>query len=172
MYKILNIGEKDYKLEFTIEASLYGECTEKLINFMGKTMGAAGEKEFIEGLTEQERDALHKQIVANSISGISNMPDTGLTLFYAGLMEHHGEDGDKTIMTKQDAKRLLKQYFSEHTGDGTDNFYDLVAMLMEQMGEDGFFQRTGLEKMLGQNGAEKGNRQQRRAAAKASGSKS
>lgn len=172
MYKILNIGGKDYKLEFTIEASLYGECTEKLINFMGKTMGAAEEKSITDGLNQQEKTEVRKQLLANSISGISNMPDTGLTLFYAGLMEHHGEDGDKTIMTKQDAKRLLKQYFAEHTGDGTDNFYDLVAMLMEQMGEDGFFQRTGLEKMLGQNGAEKGNRQQRRAAAKASGSKS
>lgn len=172
MYKLLNIGGRDYKLEFTIEASLYGECTEKLINFMGKTMGAAEEKSITDGLREQEKAEVRKQLLANSISGISNMPDTGLTLFYAGLLEHHGEDGDKTITTKQDAKRLLKQYFSEHAGDGTDNFYDLVAMLMEQMGEDGFFQRTGLEKMLGQNGAEKVNRQQRRATAKASGSKS
>lgn len=172
MYKIVTIGGKDYKLEFTIEASLYGECTEKLINFMGKTMGAAEEKSITDGLSEQGKAEVRRQLLSNSISGISNMPDTGLTLFYAGLMEHHGEDGDRTVLSKQHAKKLLKQYFAEHAGDGTDNFYDLVAMLMEQMGEDGFFQRTGLEKMLGQSAAETGNRQQRRAAAKASESKS
>ena len=34
MYKVLNISGKDYKIEFSVEASLYGECTEKVINLM------------------------------------------------------------------------------------------------------------------------------------------
>ena len=41
MYKILEIGGKEYKLEYTIEASLYDECVERLIKFLGKTLGAA-----------------------------------------------------------------------------------------------------------------------------------
>ena len=40
MYKTLTIGGKDYKLEYTIEASLYGDCIEKLITFISKTAGA------------------------------------------------------------------------------------------------------------------------------------
>ena len=32
MYKIIKIEGKDYKLEYGIEASLYGDCAEKIID--------------------------------------------------------------------------------------------------------------------------------------------
>lgn len=165
----MNIGGKDYRLEYTIEASLYDECTEKLINFIGNTAVAALEPEWPDGTTEEQKINARKELLKNSISGISNLPQTALTIFYAGLLEYHGINGDGTVRSKQDAKELVREYFKEHSEDGTDTFYDLLMVCIEQMGEDGFFKRTGLEKMMSQGTAEtKKNRAQRRAEKKAS----
>jgi len=107
-------------------------------------------------------------------STITNIPRTAITLFYMGLLEHHGEDGDGTVTSFGDAKRLAKQYYIDHAEDGTDTPVDLINLCLEQMGEDGFFKRTGLEKVF--SGAQKTeessatpNRAQRRANKKASG---
>lgn len=131
--RILEIGKKEYKIEFTIEASLYNECTEKVSDLM-MNIAQAGEKEDIKKI----------------ISAMSDIPQTTLTMFYAGLLEHHGEDGDGSVITKKDAKKLIKQYFEEHQDDGTGNFYGVMEILVEQMGEDGFFKQIGLEQMLQQ----------------------
>lgn len=170
MYKILTIGGKEYKLEYTIEASLYDECTERLINFFGNTMGIANADQLTDGMEEEQKIEARKTLMKNSISGISNLPQTALAIFYAGLLEYHGPEGDNTVRSKQDAKQIVKEYFKEHKEDGTDNFYDLLSICLEQMVEDGFFNRTGLEKIVAQNeAAPKKNRAQRRAEAKASG---
>lgn len=151
MYKRLQIGDKEYKLEYTIEASLYNECTEKMINFFGKTLAITNEKELTKGLSNEEKAKARIKLLQDSLSGMINLPSTAMTVFYAGLLEYHGESGDNTIQSIEDAKVLIKQYFKEHEEDGTDNFYDLLHICMEQMGEDGFFKRTGLEKFLSQN---------------------
>lgn len=129
--KTIKIGEKEYKFEFTIEASLFNECTEKLTTFMAN-IGEAQDK------------AELKQM----ITSISDIPQTALTMFYAGLLEHHGEDGDGTVLTKKDAKRLIKQYFAENKDTGNDDFYSVLTLMIECMGDDGFFKRVGLEKMF------------------------
>lgn len=127
----LTIGNKVYRIEFTLEASLYNECTEK-----------------ITGLMTDVALATEKNKIKEMIASMSNVPQTTLTLFYAGLLEHHGEDGDQTVMSKKDAKNLIKQYFSEHKEDGKDNFYDLMGILLDQMGKDGFFKQIGLVQMM------------------------
>lgn len=127
--KTIKIGDKEYKFEFTIEASLLNECTEKLTTFMAN-------------ISEAQNQSDIKQIVAS----ISDIPQTALTMFYAGLLEHHGEDGDGSVTTKKDAKKLIKQYFAENKD--TDNFYSLLELMIECMGDDGFFKRIGLEKMF------------------------
>lgn len=129
--KTIKIGEKEYKFEFTIEASLFNDCTEKLATF-------------IANIGEAQSKADIKQIV----SSISDIPQTALTMFYAGLLEHHGEDGDGSIITKKDAKRLIKQYFAENKDTGSDDFYSVLELMLECMGDDGFFKRVGLEKMF------------------------
>lgn len=129
----LKIGDKEYKIEFTIEASLYSECTEK-----------------VTGLMLSIAEAQDKNAIKEVISSMSDIPQTALTMFYAGLLEHHGEDGDKTVLTKTDAKKLIKQYFNEHADDDTGNFYGIMEMLVERMGEDGFFKQIGLQQMTGQ----------------------
>lgn len=148
MYKVLHIGDKDWKIEFGIEASLYDECTEKLIEFIQTIAGNGYQDELPENATGEQILDARKAFIKEKISGICNIPSISLSLFYAGLLEHHGEEGDGSIRSKKDAKQLIQKYFNEHAEDGTDNFYDLLQILMEQMGADGFFKRTGIERMF------------------------
>lgn len=127
--KVIKIGNKEYKFEFTIEASLYGECTEALTAFL-TDVGTAGGN------------------LKDVLKSISDIPQTALTLFYAGLLEHHGEDGDGTVCSKKDAKRLIKQYFEDKKDTDEADFYSIMALMIEVMEEDGFFKRTGLERVL------------------------
>ena len=129
--RVLNIGGKDYTFEFTIEASLYNECTEKVTNLMLSISEARGNAD-IKGM----------------ISSMSDIPQTTLTMFYAGLLEHHGEDGDGTVLTKKDAKTLIKKYFDEHKDDDTGNFYGVMELLIEIMSDDDFFKQIGLEQTM------------------------
>lgn len=155
MYKVLQIGGKDYKLEYSIEASLYADCTASLTGLMTEIQIAGDSKDI-------------KRIV----SELSNIPQTTLTIFYAGLMEHHGvhPDGDGSVPDIQTAKHLIAQYLKEHSEDDTGNFFGIMQMCIEQMGEDGFFKLTGLEGMMNQfNQTAKPNRATRRAEVKASG---
>lgn len=134
MYKVITIGKKDYKLEYSIEASLYQDCTESVFDFFSKV--------------SESND------VKSSIKGIASIPNTTLTLFYAGLMEHHGESGDCTVMNKTDAKRLLTQLIKEtQSKEDTEDkslgsFYGVLNMIFEQMGEDVFFDLIGMTDMM------------------------
>lgn len=128
--KVINIGGKDYTFEFTIEASLYNECTEKVVSLMSSM-----------------EDAKDKESTEKLINSMSNIPQTTLTMFYAGLLEHHGEEGDKTITSKKDAKKLIKQYFSEHKDDETGNFYGVMEIMVEVMEDDDFFSQIGLNQL-------------------------
>ena len=56
--------------------------------------------------------------------------------------------GDCTVSTKKDAKRLIKQYFEDNKDTDEADFYSIMALMIGVMEEDGFFKRTGLEKML------------------------
>ena len=128
MYKIININKKEYKLEYSLEASLYPESTEKLLEFIS---------------LDAEND---KNKIKSIIKGMSNVPQTTLHMFYAGLLEHHGTglDGDGTVTSIEDAKTLLKQYISENKT----SFYAVMEMIIEQMGEDGFLELIGLNDMI------------------------
>lgn len=133
MYKLLKIGGEEYKLEYTIEASLYADCVSSLTGLM----------------TDIEMAGTSNDI-KKVLSGISNIPNTALTLFYAGLMEAHGThpDGDGRVPDIQAAKLLIAKYIKEHSEDENGNFYGVMQMCIEQMGEDGFFKLTGLESMM------------------------
>lgn len=131
MAKIITIENKDYSIEYSIEASLYKDCTEKVTNIMIGTMGA-------------ER----KELVATLSSQVANVPQTTISAFYAGLLEHHGECGDGTVLSEADAKKLLVKYFSEHKGEEDANFFGVMNMLINQMAEDGFFDQIGLTQIV------------------------
>lgn len=123
----LKIDGKHYDIEYTIEASLCAECTEAVTGLMTDVAQAQGEQD-----------------IRKLLSSMANIPQTTLTMFYAGLLENHGADGDKSVITKDDAKKLIKKYFKENPED---DFYGLMSKLMEQMGNDGFFKQIGLEQM-------------------------
>lgn len=171
MYKVLNIGGKDYKLEYTIEASLYEDCVETMMNLFGSIAVASDPEKTMKGLKGENRERAEKGIATALKKQTFGIPKIALTLFYAGLMEHHGTGrfGDGTVLSKEDAKRVVYQYFDEHKEDGEDTFADILSICINQMMEDDFFRRTGLEKLLTQNAdIGKKNRTQRRAEKKVS----
>lgn len=127
----LLIGNKEYHIEYTIEASLHKDCTEQVTEMM-----------------LHMSEAQSNENVKEMVSSMNDIPSTTLTMFYAGLLEHHGEDGDNTVTSKKEAKKLLKQYFSEHKEEDSGNFYGFMELLLKQMEEDGFFKQTGLEQMM------------------------
>lgn len=156
MYKLLTIGDKEYKLEYTTEAALYADCVGSMVSMLA-------------GI----EDATSKDELKKAIHEMANVPQVALTIFYAGLMEAHGlhPNGDKTVPDKEAAKRLIIQYIKEHQDDESGNFYGILNMCVEQMGEDGFFKLTGMDAMMtkGADIMEKMNRGQRRATKKNSG---
>lgn len=124
MYKIITVNGKDYKLEYTIEASLYKDGAEAATNFMLTTMSS----DDIKGM----------------VSSMSNIPQTAMTLLYAGLLEYHADE----FKSVADVKPLIKQYFAEATENEERNFYTLLELIMTQMGEDNFFSQIGITQML------------------------
>lgn len=123
--KTLKIGNKEYTIEFSIEASLYKDCTEKVTNLMT-------------GVAVAENKADIKAL----ISTMTDVPQTTLHMLHAGLLEHQ-ED-----WTMADTKALIKQYFLERKGQEDGNYYSLMELLLEDMGNDGFFELIGLDKMF------------------------
>ena len=172
MYKVLTIGGKDYRLEYNVEASLYKDGVDRLINFLSGAFGASGEDELTKGLSDEDKTKVRIELMQNLRSEVINLPDTALTLFYAGLLEYHGLDGDGSILHKVDAKKLVKQLFAEQPEGGITDFASLLELCMNQMGEDGFFKRTGLERIAEQSEAAKPNRATRRAQKRVTESKS
>lgn len=174
MYKVLKIGNKEYKFEYSLEASLYDQGIESLLDFLSNTAGAANMDKVTDGMDTGDKKEAVGIIMDKLKNTITNIPRTAITLFYMGLLEHHGEDGDCTVTSFGDAKRLAKQYYIDHEEEGTDTPVDLINLCLEQMGEDGFFKRTGLEKVFSGAQSTEGsnvtpNRAQRRANKKASG---
>lgn len=124
---VLNIGGNDYTIEFTIEASLCGLCTEKVTMLMANLSQAESESD-IKGV----------------VKSISDVPSTALALLYGGLLEHHSDE----IKTIDDAKSLIRIYLNEHKEDGTGDFYSIMDLMIEQMTNDGFFKLIGVDKMF------------------------
>lgn len=125
MYKVLKIGDTEYKLEYSFEAALYENCTETVLSIF-RLMSSGRDQE-------------------NLIKGMSNIPNTAIVIFYAGLLEHHGASGDGTVKSIKDAKNLAIQYLKS-TEDGS--FYKLMETCISQMGEDGFFGLIGLDQLM------------------------
>ena len=130
----LTINGKEYTFEFSIEASLYNECTEATMNMILGLGKAQGE---VESVTEPQQAV---EAMRNVFSSAANIPQTAMTLFYAGLLEHHRD----SVRSVDDAKAVLADYLRE----SKTNFYDVMTMMLECMGEDHFFALTGLENIL------------------------
>lgn len=139
----LTINGKEYTVEFSIEASLYNECTEATMNMILAFGEAQGEVQNIDVADENAADVF-RSAIKKTIESASNIPKTAITLFYAGLLEHHGRRGDNSVRSMDDATDLVRDYILE----SKTNFYEIMNMMLECMGEDHFFDLTGLEKFL------------------------
>ena len=127
--KRLKIGNKEYKIEFTIEASLYNECTTRTLNIM-QAMSLVDDA---------------NENVAELIERMADVPMTALTLFYAGLLEYHSHE----VQSIDDAKALFKELvksgaYDEETDTDLTTWYGLLNYLIFIMDEDGFFKQIGL----------------------------
>lgn len=130
MYKTLTINGTDYKLEYSIEASLYRDCIDKVSGMLFNVVAGQASKE-----------------MQPIISAMSDIPTTAITVFYAGLLEHHGVDGDNSVPNIGVAKRLAVSILRDNDNE-VKNWYDLLVICMDQMGEDGFFDLVGLSEIL------------------------
>lgn len=131
--KKITINKKEYTFEFSIEASLYDECTMSVMDMFVKGGMVQGAAE-----TNNVEDAMQ-----NLMQTIANLPQKALTLFYAALLEHHGPEGDGSIQSMFDAKRVLADYLKEKKK----SFRDVFSEMMELMEKDNFFELVGLNQV-------------------------
>lgn len=141
--KRITIGDKEYTFKFSVQASLYNECTESILDSfaMGGRAKASAD--------ENDLEAMYKDI----ISTMANIPHKASILFYAGLLEHHGKRGDGSIKSLADAEDLLTDYLEENQdeeGNWNKSFSDVLSEMMEIMFDDNFFALIGLDKMVSQ----------------------
>lgn len=131
--KKITINKKEYTLEFSIEASLYDECTMSVMDMFVKGGMVQGAAE-----TNNVEDAMQ-----NLMQTIANLPQKALTVFYAALLEHHGPEGDGSIQSISDAKRVLADYLKEKKK----TFRDVFSEMMALMEKDNFFELVGLNQV-------------------------
>lgn len=132
------VDGKEYTLEYTFEAAENQKCVDAMTDIFGGAM--------MTKIDETKSEALQ---IRDFLMTISDLPRMAMDMFYAGLLENHGEDGDGTITSRLDAKRLYKKFCKENPEDAmASSYYGLVTVISNQMEEDGFFKRTGLEDIL------------------------
>ena len=125
--KNITIEGKDYKFEYSIEASLYEDCAGCLMDVFIR-----------DGITEGSLQSGNMNNAVESIKkNLSSIPSRTLTLFHAGLMENHG-------LSKADAKELLKKYLKESGKSYIEVQNELIAIVEE----DNFFELIGLDKVF------------------------
>ena len=139
--KRITIDKKEYTIEYSIEATLYNECIEKVMDLMVSAGVTEAE------ISNEETSAKEKVgVIANTFTkNVADIPQKALTLFYAGLLEHHGEFGDKTVRSIYEAKGLMIAYMKENEGL---TLYDIMNDMIDEMGKDHFFEKIGVDKMV------------------------
>ena len=134
--KVLVIGDKEYKLEYSFEAAEHKDTVQKMFNVLSGAYIAKS------GITETSED--NKAEVASAmIDGVSEMvadiPHIVKTAFYSGLLENNP-------VSEEDANALMRQYMKENKF----SYNKLYEDIKECMEEDGFFELSGLADMIRQ----------------------
>jgi hypothetical protein len=137
------VENKEYKIEFTFEAA-ESDIVQTAFDYFS---GAYMFKGMTDNGTEEEKRI--KQVDA-ALGGISAMPRMAIDFFFMGLLENHGPCGEITqdIATRNDAKRLYKQFCKENPENELSMQSGLFKALREQMEKDGFFDRIGLTEVM------------------------
>ncbi|XBX05062.1 hypothetical protein QMP26_32180 [Enterocloster clostridioformis] len=135
--RILTIGGKEYKVEFSFEAAEYKACVDKVFKVV------SGGYIMKRGITGKEGKAeMAVAMMDGTADMISDMASLSITCFYAGLLENNPVKDEKA------AKQLFKQFVKENPDDDRASFLGMYEFLKGCMEEDGFFKLTGLDKYL------------------------
>lgn len=140
--RTLNIGSKEYIIEFSFEAAEYKDCVDKAFKILS---GAYLMKR--SAAAEQDKASVAAAYVDGTADMVSDIPSVSMTFFYAGLLEHNPVEDEKA------ARALFKQFMKENPEDEKASFFGLYEFLKTCMEEDGFFKLTGLDKMIAQMNA-------------------
>ena len=136
--KTLNIGDKEYVLEFSFMAAKHKQLINKMFKMLsGSYLGRSG----LTGAEDETKADRASALIDGVADMYAEMPDTVMTAFYAGLMENNA------VMNEAEAGKLLKQYFKD-SHDESATFPGMFDLIKECMQDDGFFKLTGLDKML------------------------
>ena len=141
--KELTIDGKKYTLEYTIGASLYDDCVTSVMRLMASLAYAE---------TIETREMVNEQI--NIMGGV---PKVTLTVFYAGLLEHHGtgelagDDSDETVPDMKAARKIVQKYLRENKGADSGSWMDIFNLCLACMGDDDFLTLIGIDKMMDAN---------------------
>lgn len=137
--KTLNIGDKEYVLEFGFRAAKHKQLINKMFKMLsGSYLGRSG----LTGAEDETKADRASALIDGVADMYAEMPDTVITAFYAGLMENNA------VMNEAEAGKLLKQYFKDNPKDDAATFPGMFDLIKECMQDDGFFKLTGLDKML------------------------
>ena len=135
--KILTIGGKDYKLEYSFEAAEYKDCVDKAFKVVsGSYMVRRG------NFDKDDKRAMMEMVIDGTADMVSDLPSVVPSFLYAGLLENN------PIADEREAKALFKQFIKENPDDDRASFYGMFDFLKQCMEEDGFFKLTGLDKLV------------------------
>ena len=137
--KTLKIDDKEYILEFSFEAACHKQLINKMFKLMsGSYLGRSG----LTGADDETKAERASALIDGVADMYSDIPDTVITAFYAGFLENNA------VLNEKEASKLLKQYFKENPDDESATFPGMFELIKECMQDDGFFKRTGLDKMI------------------------
>lgn len=119
--KTITINGTEYTLRYSMRAMLEKDCADAVSKYAMNFASIDSVDSFAHAYSEV----------------------TGLVLLalHAGLLEKYN-------MSMEDCTELLDAYLDEHSEDEQGDVMTLMNFLMECMSEDGFFRKTGLEKIL------------------------
>lgn len=137
--KILTIGGKDYKVEFSFEAAEYKNCVDKAFKVVSGSYMARRSN-----YDKEDKQAMMEMIIDGTADMVSDMPLVVTSFLYAGLLEHN------PVSDEAEAKGLFKQFIKENPEDDRASFYGMFDFLKQCMEDDGFFKLTGLDKLVKQ----------------------
>lgn len=131
--KVLNIGGKEYKMEFTFEAAECKDLVQKMFNLLS---GA-----YIFKHVKENEQNTSMAMIDGTAEMISEIPHICKIAFYAGFLENQNSHG---IITEESANDLMRSYMKETKI----SYSKLHEMIKEWMEEDGFFDLSGLTDMI------------------------
>lgn len=127
--KTITVDGKEYKLEFGFDAVEVGELVQKMFEVKSGIYIAR---------SAQEGNNIAVAMLDGTSEMLATIPKICVLAIYAGCLEHNPVSMDE-------AKTLLKKYMKQEKKSCTDVYNEVLMPCME---DDGFFEMSGIEKMI------------------------